>query len=71
MVFDGFRRRSDRQELSLLSLKPVIYAANVAEDDLSAGNDYVKVWAVQCARGSFHVFHVILRHFFIFFHLFS
>ncbi|CAK8999357.1 Ribosome-binding ATPase YchF [Durusdinium trenchii] len=31
--------------LSLLSLKPVIYAANVAEDDLAEGNDYVK--AVQ------------------------
>jgi len=33
------------KDLSLLSQKPVIYAANVAEDDLSTGNDYVK--AVQ------------------------
>lgn len=30
------------KDLSLLSLKPVIYAANVAEDDLATGNDYVK-----------------------------
>jgi ribosome-binding ATPase len=28
-----------RRELSLLSDKPVLYAANVAEDDLAAGND--------------------------------
>ncbi len=30
------------QGLGLLTLKPIIYAANVSEDDLSAGNDFVK-----------------------------
>mmetsp|Transcript_41937 Transcript_41937/g.99904 ORF Transcript_41937/g.99904 Transcript_41937/m.99904 type:complete len:468 (+) Transcript_41937:1-1404(+) len=33
------------QDLSLLSMKPVIYAANVSEEELAAGNEYVK--AVQ------------------------
>jgi len=32
-----------RQELSLLTDKPVLYAANVAEDDLPDGNAYVDV----------------------------
>jgi ribosome-binding ATPase len=30
------------QGLGLLTLKPIIYAANVSEDDLATGNDYVK-----------------------------
>jgi len=33
------------QDLSLLSMKPVIYAANVSEEELAEGNEYVK--AVQ------------------------
>ena len=32
-----------RRELSLLSDKPVLYAANVAETDLPDGNDHVDV----------------------------
>ena len=30
------------QHLSLLTAKPIIYAANVLEDDLATGNDWVE-----------------------------
>ncbi|MEL6402214.1 MAG: redox-regulated ATPase YchF [Cyanobacteria bacterium J06626_4] len=39
--------------LGLLTRKPVIYAANVNEDDLATGNDYVeKVRAIAAAEGA-------------------
>jgi ribosome-binding ATPase len=41
-----------RRELSLLSDKPVLYAANVAEDDLAEGNDAsARVAALAAERG--------------------
>jgi GTP-binding protein YchF len=41
------------KSLGLLTLKPVIYAANVSEDDLASGNDYVeKVRAIAADEGA-------------------
>jgi GTP-binding protein YchF len=38
-----------RRELSLLSDKPVVYAANVAEEDLAAGNDASRIVEAHAA----------------------
>ncbi len=42
-TFTGELNPALRRELSLLTDKPVLYAANVAEDDLPDGNDHVEV----------------------------
>ncbi|MEX2550764.1 MAG: redox-regulated ATPase YchF [Nitriliruptoraceae bacterium] len=42
-TFGGELSPTLRRELSLLTAKPVLYAANVAEADLPAGNDHVEV----------------------------
>jgi ribosome-binding ATPase len=44
-----------RRELSLLTDKPVLYAANVAEDDLPDGNDHVEVVRKIAADGDAEV----------------
>jgi hypothetical protein len=41
------------KSLGLLTLKPVIYAANVSENDLASGNEYVeKVRAIAAREGA-------------------
>jgi len=49
-TFRGELSPTLRRELSLLTDKPVLYAANVAEDDLPGGNDHVEVVRDIAAR---------------------
>jgi len=37
------------KELGLLTSKPIIYAANVSEDELATGNEWVEVRAGKCS----------------------
>ena len=47
--FPGELDPAIRRELSLLSDKPVVYAANVAEEDLAAGNDASRIVEAHAA----------------------
>ena len=47
--FPGELDAAIRRELSLLSDKPVVYAANVAEEDLAAGNDASRIVEAHAA----------------------
>ncbi|MBC8208575.1 MAG: redox-regulated ATPase YchF [Desulfobulbaceae bacterium] len=42
LVLEGEQERAWLDELCLLSSKPVLYVANVAEEDVISGNDYVR-----------------------------